>query len=166
MNIFAAFLKSSEVSTWGGMYMPAMEGSVASRFIDRRYSAAWFIPRPIFLVWSTSVRTPSASRRLPSASWSAAACMLAIFCCTPAVLLPTARKPLLTVANSAVRFCTPACMPCTAGCVVRPLNIGPAAATTLLASVETDPFASPRMFSRRLAAAPSGCCTWFSVAVS
>src|ERR1700758_5863083 len=40
MNIFAAFLKSSEVSTLGGMYMPPMEGCEASRFIDSSRSDA------------------------------------------------------------------------------------------------------------------------------
>src|SRR4030088_1393425 len=41
-NIFAAFLKSSEVITLGGMYMPAMEFREESRFIDSSKSAAGF----------------------------------------------------------------------------------------------------------------------------
>jgi hypothetical protein len=85
------------------MYMPAMEGCVASCFIDSSSSAAWFIPRPIFLVWSTSARTPSASRRLPSASWSAAACMPAIFCDVPAALPPAARRLFDVAAKSVGR---------------------------------------------------------------
>ena len=47
--------------------MPAMDGCEASRLIDSSRSAAWFIPAPICLVWSTSVCTPSASCALPSA---------------------------------------------------------------------------------------------------
>ena len=44
MNSFAAFLKSFVVRTWGGMYIPAIDGDEASCLIDSSRSAAWFSP--------------------------------------------------------------------------------------------------------------------------
>ena len=50
MNSFAAFLKVSVVSAFGGMYMPAIEGCDAPCSIEFSMVAAWFMPTPIFLV--------------------------------------------------------------------------------------------------------------------
>src|SRR6201988_2039665 len=107
MKSCAAFLKSSEVSTLLGMYMPAMEGDDAPCFIDNSRSDAWFRPAPIFLVWSTSVCTPAASRALPSASWLAPLCTREISDWMPAAPPPVAaRRLLIAVSNWPLKLST------------------------------------------------------------
>lgn len=55
------FLNSSDFSTCGGTLKPAIDGCDASLPIAIRKADAWFSPMPMFLVWSTSIWTPSAT---------------------------------------------------------------------------------------------------------
>src|ERR1700754_1709401 len=181
MNSFAAFLKSSEVSTLFGMYMPAMEGDDAPCFIDNSRSDAWFRPAPIFLVWSTSVCTPAASRALPSASWLAPLCTREISDWMPAAPPPVAaRRLLIAVSNWPLKLSTADSTFGTAGADEAPagttcasserptlhnglaVHCGPfnAACTwpnipVACVTVDAAEFAIPRIELTRLAAAPS-----------